>query len=190
MKWIPARPTVYRGIRMRSRLEADFARWLDTESDWVDEEFGDRWAYEPMCFAGRGGQYLPDFSVTSAEVDRDGKPAPGATTYIEVKPLVAAQGGQWPDDPIEDFLARLEIIWETDPYADLRLVFWAYKAAGPLAQFDASGYTDGLWFIRFPGIPFGRRKLLWEGRFQWADLVDVRGGLRCGPLAETSEVPE
>jgi hypothetical protein len=50
---IPARPTIYKGTQMRSRLEADYAGFLD--------RVGADWSYEPTCFAGPSGQWLPDF---------------------------------------------------------------------------------------------------------------------------------
>jgi hypothetical protein len=61
---IAARATTYRGIEMRSRLEARFAGVLD--------DLGVAWRYEPRALASRDGQYLPDF-VSGA-------------TVIEVKP--------------------------------------------------------------------------------------------------------
>jgi hypothetical protein len=54
---LQARPTIYRGIRMRSRLEAAFAQELD--NDGLVED----WTYEPYAFASPEGQYLPDFIV-------------------------------------------------------------------------------------------------------------------------------
>lgn len=53
--WIPARPTTYNGIEMRSRTEAGFAQWLDN--------VGANWWYEPQAFGSSGGQWLPDFVV-------------------------------------------------------------------------------------------------------------------------------
>ncbi|NEA21577.1 hypothetical protein [Actinomadura bangladeshensis] len=74
-KPLKARPTVYKGIRMRSRLEAGFAAWLDeTHFDWE---------YEPCAFATEDGQYLPDFRLRNVFVAWMEKPA---TVYIEVKP--------------------------------------------------------------------------------------------------------
>lgn len=64
------RATVYRGITMRSRLEAGFAQWLDNH-DW-------RWTYDPRTYASPLGQYLPDFEVWS---DRDPE-----HIFIEVRP--------------------------------------------------------------------------------------------------------
>lgn len=49
------RSTLYRGIRMRSRLEADFAAYLDRT--------GQDWGYETECLASDEGQWLPDFTV-------------------------------------------------------------------------------------------------------------------------------
>src|SRR5262245_46645920 len=65
---IPARPTIYNGIQMRSRLEARIAAVLDG--------MGAEWAYEPQAFASNNGQYLPDFLIKS----------PAQEFYIEVRP--------------------------------------------------------------------------------------------------------
>jgi hypothetical protein len=55
---IKARPTIYKGIQMRSRLEADYAPHLDTPAPgWIHEPgqvFEPDWDYEPECFAGPG----------------------------------------------------------------------------------------------------------------------------------------
>ncbi len=68
------RPTVYKGIQMRSRLEAGFAAWLD------DHKL--IWEYEPCAFASEKGQYLPDFRVTNLPFL--GEKAP---IYFEIKPV-------------------------------------------------------------------------------------------------------
>jgi hypothetical protein len=49
-------PTVYSGVSMRSRFEADAARWLDLH------KIG--WAYEPQSYLlNTGNHYLPDFQL-------------------------------------------------------------------------------------------------------------------------------
>lgn len=63
------RTTIYRGIAMRSRLEALVAAYLDRH--------GFVWQYEPVCFAGMQGQYLPDFRIQRSD---------NADVYLEVKP--------------------------------------------------------------------------------------------------------
>lgn len=55
---------MYRGVQMRSRLEARFASLLD----WA----GLPWAYEPRAYRSSRGEYLPDFQV-------------GERTFVEVK---------------------------------------------------------------------------------------------------------
>lgn len=62
-------PTVYRGIRMRSRLEAKWAHMFD--------QFGWTWHYEPLDLAG----WIPDFLV-------EGTPKP---VLVEVKPIILEQ---------------------------------------------------------------------------------------------------
>jgi hypothetical protein len=102
----PSRPTLYKGILMRSRLEADYARHLDQERDPLP------WLYEPQCFASERGQYLPDF-----QIDPDTQP-----WYVEVKPfgLTVAQ--------IDQALDRMTILWSSNPNAMLELVLWRYQA--------------------------------------------------------------
>ena len=80
MTEIKARTTMYKGIKMRSRLEADFAAFLDqSDADWD---------YEPFCFAGPDGQWLPDFLVILN----------GHRIYIEVKPE-SLDGDDWDPHP-------------------------------------------------------------------------------------------
>jgi len=106
-----ARPTTYRGIPMRSRLEARFAALLD--------DAGAQWQYEPNAFGGRAGQYLPDFLI-HALFDAEPLPFP---IYIEVKPTL---------EKAYEAMRRMPIIWESDEGARLLvvvreppLVFWA-----------------------------------------------------------------
>lgn len=98
--FIPARKTMYKGIEMRSRLEATFAGILD--------EFGVTWSYEGSAFASGKVQYLPDFVI---------KNPPWLGTYslctqwfVEVKPYFS-----------ETAMAQMEVIWETFPDAGIAL---------------------------------------------------------------------
>lgn len=84
------RPTRYKGVRMRSRLEAATAAAFDRHEI--------PWEYEPEALQGADGQYLPDFTiivdVVSAKPMND--PAfPGLhenywitdqLVYVEIKP--------------------------------------------------------------------------------------------------------
>lgn len=77
---LAARPTAYKGIQMRSRLEARYAAWLD---HWRFQ-----WEYEPRCFASELGQYLPDFVIHDVAV-LGSEAATRQDVYVEVKPTVA-----------------------------------------------------------------------------------------------------
>lgn len=103
MNEIKARTTMYKGIKMRSRLEADFAAFLDRA--------GAEWEYEPICFAGPTAQWLPDFRA---------KVPDGGWTYFEVKPE------SLPDDQIDPTLERMTVAWLTEPRAILQLVIWPF----------------------------------------------------------------
>src|SRR5579859_2360584 len=104
---IQARPALYRGIRMRSRLEADYAAHLD--------QWGARWEYEPECFAGAAGQWLPDFGISFAD---DGP----LRIFTEVKPAGPLQalgreldGGYY--EHADAILRRMAVAWESMPSA-------------------------------------------------------------------------
>lgn len=95
MTFIPARPTTYRGIHMRSRLEAIVAAELD--------KHGADWSYEPRAYANHQGQYLPDFEL----VGMRGTPLP-RPTFMEVRPTLERA-----------YLAMsvMAIIWDSEPDA-------------------------------------------------------------------------
>lgn len=120
------RQTLYKGIKMRSRLEARVAWFLD-ESE-VD------WQYEPMCFAGGGGQYLPDFKLTDGVFLRGHGVSSlyQGSVYLEVKP-VRPMGKAW-----KDVSSRMKIIWESEPKAAL-LLMWEAEACLWLPEME-----DGL----------------------------------------------
>jgi hypothetical protein len=98
---------------MRSRFEAEYARWLD--------QMGFDWAYEPMGFAGLRGSYLPDFGLKLWVL---GEPRP-RRAYVETKPA------EWPyfydaENDIVDYerlagcaklYGRMAAIWESEPNA-------------------------------------------------------------------------
>jgi hypothetical protein len=89
-----ARPTTYRGIEMRSRLEAGCAQILDNS-------FGPgTWDYEPRAYADETGQYLPDFYVAPYFFWEVRPPS------ISVQEAVAA-------------LKRMHIIRSSEPHAIL-----------------------------------------------------------------------
>lgn len=99
-----ARPTTYKGIEMRSRLEAGFAAWLD---GWNIP-----WHYEPQAFASEQGQYLPDFSMYLT-IGSEMRHA-----YLDVKPDNWSPVGYDADA----LLARMRIVLETEPDAALLVV--------------------------------------------------------------------
>lgn len=144
--WKTGRPTIYRGIRMRSRLEADFAAALDRHDQL--------WEYEPDCFAGDQGQWLPDFGCRRSVDDP-------LALFIEVKPAGVLQrlgvGSPAYVEHADGFLRQMEVAWESRPDLLLSLVFWQYGAreahlciscsriGGPwLAQINAQG-KPALW---------------------------------------------
>ena len=91
---LAARPTTYKGIAMRSRLEARYAAWLD--------KLHMRWEYEPRAFADATRQYLPDFLIHDVVIL--GSPR---RLYVDVKPTEAHATG-----PLRH---RMAVIWESDP---------------------------------------------------------------------------
>lgn len=96
-----ARPTTYKGIKMRSRLEAGFAAWLDRNSVI--------WKYEPRAYAGEDGQYLPDFELP--EISFAGI---ASRVFVEIKPS---------EPDIATLLAQRRIIKASEPKAKLIAVW-------------------------------------------------------------------
>jgi len=71
---VPAIPTLFNGIRYRSRLEAQWAAFF-TRLEWPFQ-------YEPFDLK----QYIPDFVLQFEAVKEDGWPR-GGPVIVEVKPL-------------------------------------------------------------------------------------------------------
>jgi len=121
---LQARPTTYRGIRMRSRLEASFAALLDRV---VAEMPGDvRWEYEPRAFANEYGQYLPDFALYDSSLP---------PYYIEVKPTL---------EQAFRALERVQIIWDSEPDAYL----WVDCGIGMFTANRSRGTRTWKWDAR------------------------------------------
>lgn len=107
MTKIAARPTTYKGIRMRSRLEAGYAAWLD--------KWGFTWEYEPQCFATERGQYLPDFLLHNVPIV-DGDPRRNTeSVYVEVKPFIDV-------DDLPNLAERMAIIHAATGCFNSRLI--------------------------------------------------------------------
>jgi len=139
---IRARPTVYKGIRMRSRLEADFAADLDRR----DKE----WKYERECFASPDGQWLPDFRVKT----KPGKP----DELVELKPAGLLYK-QWASGETDKILARMTIAWASEPDVCLTLLYW--NRGGPAAMVISSYGSGTPWMAGNTSMP-----LLWPGMGQ------------------------
>jgi hypothetical protein len=124
-----ARPTLYRGIQMRSRLEATAAGLLD--------EVGVEWTYEPICFADGRDQYLPDFQLWPSDEQ--------LRMYLEIKPESLWEGiDSMTDGALEAALTRMKII--TASYPRALLVLWMPTLACPCGgrlMWFTDGVTDG-----------------------------------------------
>lgn len=168
MAEIKARPTVYEGIQMRSRLEADYAAHLD------GLDFP--WEYEPKCFGARDGQWLPDFQTSG------GDRLPGnLATYIEIKSahLFAQQSNERASEAvarIDGYLNKMAVAWSTDPDAFLELIFWKYKAEEPVWEIYAHG-GDNFWLILGESLPF---PLVWPGMGQAPATLGIYSGFMDG----------
>lgn len=164
------RETVYRGVTMRSRTEAQFAAMFlddtswealcpelpepDTEAWWRMTLGWHPWTYEPRAFqAADGRQYLPDFHVL--------EPDNVIHAYIEVKHhrLIRPE--------IELAMDQLEIVWESEPTASLYLVLWDWRERRPLALLHALGW--------------GHVKLQGDDECPDPDLRQVRWQVVIGP---------
>jgi hypothetical protein len=75
MTGIKAIETIYRGYRMRSRLEARWAVYFDA--------IGVEWEYEIEGFETEGGKYLPDFWLKTVDMWAEVKAKPFNPAEIE-----------------------------------------------------------------------------------------------------------
>ena len=152
MTIIAARRTSYRGVLMRSRLEADYAAHLDRH--------GYEWEYEPIVFAGPAGQWLPDFRYRC----RGESESP--TWYIEVKPLSHLADCRPGENywgrlaRIDELLSRMAMTWLTEPDALVILDWWDYGGNAPVAQ--VFGRQSQPWLCE-GNIPFA---VAWPGMDQ------------------------
>lgn len=125
-----ARPTTYRGITMRSRLEAGFATWLDRSHI--------AWEYEPLVHAGPAGQYLPDFLLHGVH---DTLTAQTGAVYVEVKPTL-------PDDELRRQYHALMA-----PLDDLAVAVLIQIDGGQIIRWQPGGWTEATWLIGSDGRP-------------------------------------
>lgn len=159
------RPTLYKGIQMRSRLEADYAAYLGRR--------GHQWEYEPDCFADENGQWLPDFRVTFAD--------DGHKRLIELKPAQLLIPGDRECQNcvirrVDEIIDRARIAWSTDSSLAIEIVFWTYGAATPNLSIIGSRWCEelrprGYWAARMPGFEF---PFTWSGQGQRDELVAHR----------------
>lgn len=163
-----ARPTVYKGVQMRSRLEAGFAAWLD--------RYHFDWEYEPRAFASEEGQYLPDFQLSNVFVSWLENPA---TVFVEVKPSAFLADPGYPstqeadeafDVDLETLNANGRILAESEPGA-------VYVLAQPghglyLIEWDDQVQCRWTFMITLIALPDGKAgfasckvDLPWEGEY-------------------------
>ena len=155
---VKARPTTYNGILMRSRLEADYAAYLDRAG------LKGKWEYEPECFASEAGQWLPDFRV------RGLIGGPDAETFVELKPA-GCLGDDYAGGDIDKYLTRMTIAWASKPDAELALVYWRY--GGPAEMEILSLCPGDPWVARGGPLP-----LLWTGMGQYTRCEERRGSAK------------
>ena len=142
---------------MRSRLEADYARWLDQK--------GYDWQYEPQCFASENGQYLPDFLVE----DRTGE-----QEYVEVKPLTGSPAQPYKNfREVDPLLERMTIIWASKPNAALSLFLWQFGDDILSSCHIRWVPAVALWLATLPG---SKVSMIWPGMGQSESLQKVWSG--------------
>lgn len=123
-----AKPTLYQGVRFRSRLEARWAVFLDA--------LGAEWIYEPQVSGVSG--YLPDFEIGNAYLEVKSNVAVlrdedlgrfALFVYTAGKPLYLCIGepGEWHNGKLDGLLRVLlfdkdTIQDESEPY---RTAWWA-----------------------------------------------------------------
>jgi len=77
---IPAKPTTYKGVPMKSGNEVTIARALD--------DVGLAWKYEAVRYADNRDYYTPDFHITIEVVGLAGFPSKQSCVHVEAKPYM------------------------------------------------------------------------------------------------------
>jgi len=119
MDRIQAIPTIYRGIQMRSRLEAAWALFFD--------EHGVRWAYEAEGFDFGDVRYLPDFYLPDCRTFVEVKGVMDEASEQKISALAAAAGAR-----------GIKVIVGEAP-AGVRFHFRASEQGQPYAAFGVCG---------------------------------------------------
>jgi hypothetical protein len=112
-----ARPSYYRGVLMRSRLETAAAAMLDrnlSRSTGMDVWASGALRYEGPAFADQHYNYLPDFTLDTTD----------HPIYFEVKP------GPLTQDERRRILRRMHCIRRTHPMAELALLVGSWLGNG------------------------------------------------------------
>lgn len=97
---IAAKPTLYRGVAFRSRLEA---RWAV-----VFDSLGIRWQYEPHTFDVGHNGYTPDFYIDGGDEDHENEWG----HFVEVKPGDAVSRNE------RERIAEIARAWNQVTYHD------------------------------------------------------------------------
>lgn len=107
------RPTTYRGIAMRSRLEATFAANLD--------RVGISWEYEPRAYAAPGmRQWLPDFRLQlTSRITVGGLVGDQTIAYVDVKGSLRGRESEGGRQGVRRrrLMTRMSVLWESEPDA-------------------------------------------------------------------------
>lgn len=113
-------PSIYGGVKMRSKSEAKFAEWCDQHEL--------KWAYEPEGFCAGGQSYLPDFYL------------PEIRTFVEIKPLIF----------IKECSKMLPIISSVEMHKFSFLVIDMHPKITPLLFWDSIDACDSSFFMEEP----------------------------------------
>lgn len=130
-------PTVYNGVRMRSRTEARYAAWIDPYFAWD---------YEPFAFAS--GEYQWRFDFLLHAVNAPESPTP-RDVFVELKP------GRWwktaPPYMRDKLLAQVRTTFHSDSAA-LCILEQSGHPGRPLI-IGPDEVRFGLWALGSDGCP-------------------------------------
>lgn len=161
------KPTAYKGITFRSRLEARWAAMFDL--------LGWAWEYEPEC----DGAYIPDFLLHGHGED-------GGKVYVEVKPEAIYQAerskiirkARAALGPFCDILVVVDGLYQDPAIGDACIGYMppadsvderVYRANDPYTQVDMEGSDEQACLIKVIGLPgspydFRHEWGFWKGR--------------------------
>jgi hypothetical protein len=136
---ITVKPTLYRGVYMRSKTEAKAAAWIESQ--------GWKWVYEPESFLQEKDQYTPDFYIPDIDALIEVKPFEFLSEVQRIRRIAASIKKTFAViSPVMDGFEIVDLYGRLDPCDGIDPHGWGWHSEEPSSRPIAIGTRDA----RFP----------------------------------------